>query len=154
MPLTANRRRRGKNGGIQSTQIQGLDELLAQLENLKTDNIAKHIVGGVEEAAKKVADTIRNEAPQGPTGNLKRAVQYGVYKKRQGKSISAWVRMSVKHKKNATGIAPHAHLVEFGARGGKMPANPFFSRGWKMARGGAEDKVSSTIQSAIYQAIS
>lgn len=146
MPLTANRRRRGANGGTQSTQIKGLDELLAQLENLKTDNIASDIADGVEAAAKKTADTIENEAPDGPTGNLKKAVEYGVYKKRKGKGITAFVRVNRK-------IAPHLHWIEFGNRGGKQKANPFFSRGWKMARGGAEDKVSSTIQSAIARAI-
>lgn len=126
--------------------IEGLHELLAQLDGLKTDGVAGDIADAVEVAARAVRDTIREEAPQGPTGNLKRSLEYGVYKKRQGEPIAGFAQ--VNHK-----IAPHSHWVEFGARGGDMPRNPFFRRGWNKSKGAAEKIVTDGISAAIDKAL-
>ncbi len=83
------------------------------------------------EAAKIVQQRIKAEAPRGPTGNLKRSIQFGTFKQRLTKPVGSFVRVSRK-------IAPHAHLVEFGARGGKMPANAFFRRGFNASKRKAE----------------
>lgn len=100
----------------------GADALLQTFEALKPENIAKELVKDSREVAKEVADRVRAEAPQGPTGNLKRAVEWGTFKKREGQPIMSFVRIN----RNKKGF--HAHWVEFGARGGQMPANPFFRR--------------------------
>ena len=71
-------------------------------------------------AADLIAEEARRLAPQGPTGNLKRGIIARVNKvSAQFMGVgSAYVGVDYH-------IAPHAHLVEFGARGGEMPAQPF-----------------------------
>lgn len=90
---------------------------LRELPNLLT-------VGELGYSAGLAADLIAAEAkrlaPKGPTGNLKRGIVARVNKVNahfmgQG---SAYVGVDYH-------IAPHAHLVEYGARGGQMPAKPF-----------------------------
>ncbi len=83
------------------------------------------------EAATVVQQRIKAEAPRGPTGRLKRAIESGTFKQRRNKPVASFVRVSRK-------IAPHAHLVEFGARGGRMPANAFFRRGFNASKKKAE----------------
>lgn len=143
MAIGAKQRTRG---GVKGTYIEGLDELLAQLDGLQTEAIAGSIADGIEAGAKRAADIIEQEAPRGPSGNLKRAVQYGVFKQRAGKPVAGFVRVDRK-------IAPHLHLVEFGARGGNMPDNPFFSRGWRKSRTGVESELIGSVQAAIDKAI-
>lgn len=126
--------------------IDGLEELLAQLDGLKSDGIAGDVADAVETAVKSTAETIRSEAPLGATGNLRRSITSGVYKKSEGKPIAGFVTVDY-------GIGPHAHLVEFGARGGDMPRNPFFSRGWRKSRGPAESIVVDGVKSAIEKAL-
>ena len=83
------------------------------------------------EAAKVVQQRIKAEAPRGPTGRLKRAVEFGTFKDRLTKPVGSFVRVSAR-------IAPHALIVEFGARGGRMPANAFFRRGFNASKKKAE----------------
>ena len=93
--------------------------------DIRTDQIMKNINNGRNAGAKAASEflqkQIASEAPAGPTGNLKKSV---VSKKmsRDGIWITAIDRMK----------APHAHLIEFGARGGSMPANPFFRRTFEL----------------------
>jgi len=143
MAIGAKQRTRG---GVKGTYIEGLDELLAQVGGLQTEAIAGSIADSIEAGAKRTADVIKQEAPLGPTGNLKRAVEYGVFKRRNRKPIAGFVRVNRK-------IAPHLHWLEFGARGGNMPANPFFSRGWRKSRTGVESELIGSVQSAIDKAI-
>ncbi|MFZ5762832.1 MAG: HK97-gp10 family putative phage morphogenesis protein [Thermodesulfobacteriota bacterium] len=70
-------------------------------------------------AADLIAEEARRLAP-GKTGTLKRGIvarinKVSAYFAGQG---SAYVGVDYH-------IAPHAHLVEYGARGGQMPAHPF-----------------------------
>ena len=130
--------------------IVGLPELLAQMQNIRSSGsngiYAREMAKTVDGASKAVADIVEQEAPRGPTGNLKKSVEYGVFKKRAGKPIAGFVR--IEH-----AIAPHAHLVEFGARGGSMPANPFFSRGVRKGRTIAESMIEDGNSAAIDKAI-
>lgn len=100
--------------------IKGLRKFQRELEN--------ELFEGVLSAARPVATEIRNRAPKGPTGNLRKSIQYGRLRKRLGRNIAAYVRISYR-------TAPHAHLVEFGSgprstKGGKStgvsPPRPFF----------------------------
>ena len=45
--------------------------------------------------------------------------------------------------------APHAHLVEYGARGGAMPANPFFRRGVQQSKVRAFNRVAWKVGSFL-----
>lgn len=99
----------------------GSAALLKTFDDLRPANIDKELVKDSRRIARGVRDRVRAEAPRGPTGNLRRGVEDGTFKKRPGKPPMSFVRVSRR-------IAPHAHLVEFGARGGQMPANPFFRR--------------------------
>ena len=102
--------------------VIGLPELLKQFGRLRKAGGSPKLHGSVIRAARLVAERVRAEAPRGPTGNLKRSIQWGGFKRRAGRPVAAFVRVNRK-------IAPHAHLVHFGARGGRMPSNPFFDRG-------------------------
>lgn len=120
--------------------LAALVKTLASLKDLGVDG--KKLAEAIGRTAREMEERVRSEAPQGPTGNLKRGVESGVFKRRPGKPIAGFVRMSYK-------IAPHSHLVEFGARGGQMPANPFFRR----ATTGGEESALSSIEDAAGQAI-
>ena len=124
-----------------SVQIIGMAEVLKAFDELKT-GVPDSAGDGVNAVAKAAAEVIRAEAPQGPTGNLKKSIESGGYKKKQGKPVAAFVRVNRKK-------APHAHLVEFGARAGAMPANPFFARGSAKVKGAALGKVEDAVSSAI-----
>ena len=99
---------------------------------------AKPIVKATRDAAFALRDHIRAGTPKGPTGNLRKGVQAGTFKRRFGKPIMSFVRVNRR-------IVPHAHLVEFGARAGKMPANPFFRRG---AASGAQSALDAVVDGA------
>lgn len=71
-------------------------------------------------AANVIAAEARLRAPQGKTGNLKRGIVAKVNKILQQFSGVGAAYVGVDYK-----IAPHAHLVEYGGRGGEMPAQPF-----------------------------
>lgn len=129
-----------------SIQLIGLAEVLRTFTEMKKAATSAKMHAGVIQAAERIAGTIRSEAPRGPTGNLKRSIEFGGFKPRQGKPVAAFVRVNAK-------IAPHAHLVEFGARGGAMPANPFFTRGFNSARESAmrivQEKAGQAIDVAL-----
>lgn len=100
--------------------VIGLARVLGTLKAVGKLGESKDVVAGHREAAKGLAGRIKTEAPQGPTGNLKRGVEFGTFKDRPGKPSASFVRMNAK-------IAPHALLVENGTV--KSRPNPFFRRG-------------------------
>lgn len=70
--------------------------------------------------AKRVRDRVKQKAPTGPTGNLKKAV----YASKLSASLteSAFAFAGIRPRK-----APHAHLVEYGHAGPHpAPPHPFF----------------------------
>lgn len=120
--------------------VQGLDELVKQLDGLK--NVEEKLAPGRMKAAEIVRSAIEGEAPLGPTGNLKRGIQINpATLTKKPKNIEF---VATNHK-----IAPHAHLVEFGARGGEMPANAFFTRGYRKSRKAAADALAADVPAAI-----
>lgn len=70
--------------------------------------------------AEIIAKEARLLAPPGKTGRLKRGIVA-----KEDKNASMFTGDGVAYVGVDYGIAPHAHLVEFGARGGAMPAHPF-----------------------------
>lgn len=123
-----------------SVQIIGLEDVLKSLGDL-ADDIPSSAGDGARAAAEAAKVVIQNEAPR-RTGKLRESIVAGGFKKKQGKPVAAFVRVDRKK-------APHAHLVEFGARAGAMPANPFFARGVAKVKGGAIDDVEAEINAAI-----
>ena len=91
-------------------------ELLKSLNNVLT-------VGELGFSAGIGADIIAKEARTNApvkTGNLKRGIVSKINKRTAAFSDKGSAYVGANYK-----IAPHAHLVEFGARGGEMPAHPF-----------------------------
>lgn len=107
-----------------SVQVLGIRELESAIARLRTFNSDQSAaVRKVDrKAARATRNIIRAETPKGPTGNLERAVQVRKF----GGLTLVWINRK---------IAPHLHWVNFGARGGAMPANPFFDRGRNKSRG-------------------
>lgn len=108
-------------------QVKGVEQAIKSLRKFERE-LNQHLFEGVYEAARPVATEIRNRAPKGPTGNLRKSIQYGRLRKRLGRDIAAYVRVNYR-------TAPHAHLVEFGSgprstKSGKStgvsPPRPFF----------------------------
>ena len=74
-------------------------------------------------AADIVAEEARRRAPVGPTGNLKAGIVG-----KQNKVIAAFSGRGAAYVGANYKIAPHAHLVEYGGRGGQMPASGFMRK--------------------------
>lgn len=117
-------------------EVVGVDTLINKLERLGGILSTRALQERTLEIAKKIADDARRRAPiakrghwqkagrggasvwVGP-GSLKRGIVAKEFKSRTRSSPAAFVAIDYS-------IAPHAHLVEYGARGGEMPAQPFF----------------------------
>jgi HK97 gp10 family phage protein len=127
-----------------SFKLEGADKLTAQLKWL-SQSVGGQIQANLDPAKELVENAIRTEAPQGPTGNLKRSVKSGGYKKRAGKPYAVFVTVDRK-------VAPHAHLVEFGSSRGQA-ANPFFARGVAKSKGRAGLLIAEAVQKAIPRSI-
>ena len=125
-------------------KVEGLDELIKQLGGLK--QVEGLMQPGRMKAAQIVQSAIEAEAPRGPTGNLKRSIEINpsVLSKRS-KNLTF---VAINHK-----VAPHAHLVEFGARGGNMPENAFFTRGYRKSRSSGADALMADAKAAIDKAL-
>jgi len=116
-------------------------------------------------ARKGLKKAIKNKAPKGPTGNLRKSVVV-----RRGR-LKPTVIVAVDRK-----VAPHAHLVEFGTNGnrghgkkrkkkalkftidgqtvfaddvGPMPANPFFRPAVDSTRGQTIEDMKQDIWKAL-----
>jgi HK97 gp10 family phage protein len=124
--------------------VEGLDELLKQLTGLQNIDVS----GAVEEAAKTVRDSIRAEAPV-DTGSLRDSITQRVGK---SNAIVLYDKSLEKRLPNGKTVASNkAVLVEFGSRN-KAP-NPFFSRGFRKAKGNAEAALTNGIKAALEKAL-
>lgn len=95
-------------------------------------------------AADIIAKDAKRRAPQGPTGNLKRGIVA-----RQDKVTSMSINKGVAYVGVDYNIAPHAHLVEYGARGGEMPAKPFMRPAIEAKKGEAVTALENDIKDRI-----
>jgi HK97 gp10 family phage protein len=99
--------------------LKGIDKL-----ERHANQVAKEVEGEkldiIFTEAKRVRDRIKQKAPTGPTGNLKK----GAYASKLAASLSqsAVAFAGIRPRK-----APHAHLVEYGHAGPHpAPPHPFF----------------------------
>ncbi len=94
-------------------------------------------------AADIIAEEARLRVPV-KTGDLKRGIVA-----RKNKEASAFTGKGTAYVGANYKIAPHAHLVEYGARGGQMPANPFMRNAIASKRGEAMAAMEKDIISRI-----
>lgn len=119
--------------------IEGIAELAARL-----DKMDKALTAACKEQlmgqATMVKEKIKERAPLGPTGNLKRSCMAKMMPEKMGYPMVAIAGIDRK-------IAPHAHLVEFGTV--RAPAHPFF----RPAIEEAMPKASMNIRAALAKTV-
>jgi HK97 gp10 family phage protein len=93
---------------------KNVNSLLSKMGHREGQKVAGEVKRVLMGAALVVRDEAKDLVPV-DTGLLKSAI-FAAY----GDERKADVLVGVNHR-----IAPHSHLVEFGARGGEMPAQPF-----------------------------
>jgi|SRR5690606_1646059 len=106
---------------VKGVKIEGLEELRETLEKTMPRE-AKNIL---RRTTLKIASTLRNEIREKApvyTGNLRRSIKS---KRDRGTPTNITASVYVDKSGGRSGKGYHWHLVEFGARGGKMPAQPF-----------------------------
>jgi len=120
--------RKRKYGG-ESISLEGMDELLTKFKRLIDVIDKREMTNRLLSAGKYIADRAGDNAPKGLTKNLERGMAiFTVMAPERDGEPGVIVKPDYL-------IAPHFHLVEFGARGGQMPANPFFRRTIDESRG-------------------
>jgi HK97 gp10 family phage protein len=117
-------------------ELTGLNKLEVKFKRLIGILSDKDLENRVLHAAKVIRDDAKSRAPIAKKGHwkkygrgggamwvepgsLRRAIIAKTFKGKSKEVPSAFAAIDYR-------IAPHAHLVEFGARGGQMPADPFF----------------------------
>lgn len=129
-----------------SIYIRGLDELERQ-----TNKVLKEMTKGKSDLllkqARIVRDRVKQKAPRGPTGNLKRAAYATVLPETTTTRTVAFAGIRPRR-------APHAHLVEYG-HGGPHPAppHPFFRPAWDEVRGEVRENIRKGLGKTIEGAL-
>lgn len=122
--------------------IKGLEVLEKQTNKLLKE-LKKEDSDLLLNNARLVRDRIKEKAPQGPTGNLKKAAYAAVLPETTTRRVVAFA--GIRPRK-----APHAHLVEFGHGGPHpAPAHPFLRPAWDELR----DKVLENIKKGLKKTI-
>jgi len=101
-----------------TVKMEGLDELSKALKKLADGLPPEQVEPILKQGAKTITDSMKQKAPKGPTGNLKKAIKVKKLKNNNYAQPAVYIA-AVDRKK-----APHAHLVEFG-HGGPHPAPPY-----------------------------
>jgi len=106
---------------VNQVKIHGLSDLQATLETLMPREAKNILRRTTLKIASTLRDEIRKKAPV-YTGNLRRSIKS---KRDRGTPTNITASVYVDKSGGRSGKGYHWHLVEFGARGGKMPAQPF-----------------------------
>ena len=109
-----------------TVKLEGAEDLKKQFQDLVKSVHPDKVEPVLMKGARKLAKAIRDKAPRGPTGNLKKAVRAKQLKRIGFNPAPAIAAVDRKR-------APHAGLVEYGhalVRNGKVighvPPHPFF----------------------------
>jgi HK97 gp10 family phage protein len=127
-------------------EMKGADEM-----NKRILELTKSVRPGVVEpvllkGAKTIADDARSRAPLGATGNLRRGIISTTLRRRGDVPAPSMAGINY-------GVAPHAHLVEFG-HGGKVAApHPFFRPAWDSNKGRVEEEIKDKLINAIMESV-
>jgi hypothetical protein len=119
MALISGRRKTISSEAKKGLAIEGIDEIQANLARVLNATTGKAMKQVMMRAALVARNRIRDLAPLGKTGNLKRGV-FAAY----GDDNLPNVLVGMNYK-----IAPHAHLVEFGHAGKAAGPHPYFRPG-------------------------
>ena len=106
---------------VKGVKIEGLEELRETLEKTMPREAKNILRRTTLKIASTLRDEIRKKAPV-YTGNLRRSIKS---KRDRGTPTNITASVYVDKSGGRSGKGYHWHLVEFGARGGKMPAQPF-----------------------------
>jgi HK97 gp10 family phage protein len=122
--------------------LKGIDAL-----ERETNKIIKQVTEGqtkvLLDQAKLVRDRIKEKAPLGPTGNLKKAAYAAVSAETATKMPFAFA--GIRPRK-----APHAHLVEYGHGGPHpAPAHPFVRPAWDELHETVRENIKKGIKSLV-----
>lgn len=139
--------------------VSGLADLERRMKALARDQATKVGQAANRAGTKKLADSIRAEAPEGPTPegqlmNRKRKsgkVVQEPHKKIKNHVKIKKVRVSEGSVENAVSIdVVHAGMVEFGSI--HNPADPFMTRGFEKAKDDAIEEVKKVIDRRLKEA--
>lgn len=122
--------------------IKGLEQLEKEANKIIKE-VGKDKADLLLSQAKLVRDRIKEKAPLGPTGNLKKAAYASVLPETTTRNVVAFA--GVRPRK-----APHAHLVEFG-HGGPHPAppHPFVRPAWDETRNTVRENIKNGLKKTI-----
>ena len=114
-----------------SISMTGAEDMIRNLERISEPRVRiKAQKSALRAGARILRKAYKQEAPKGPTGNLKRSAMFTV--KANALDGTAFAKVG-----SDARIAPHAHLVEFGTvtrflksggTTGRMPPNRFATR--------------------------
>lgn len=128
-----------------SVQVEGVQATIKRMSRIAKSMGVQDIdlENLIHEAAKVIAKQAKANAPQGPTGNLRRGIVGKKYKTKRRHEPAAFAGIDYR-------IAPHAHLVEFGTK--NMAARPFFKPAVEATRGQVERMIKQGILRLITEA--
>lgn len=123
-----------------SMKLIGVDALNRKLEKMVKAAGHKNTEPLILKLAETIRDRIRQKAPVGPTGRLKRSPVAKLMPRKQNMPAIAIAGIDRK-------IAPHAHLVEFGTS--RMAAHPFFRPAVDGCRRGVMERIKDGLKKLI-----
>lgn len=95
--------------------LEGSEALQKKFASLVDIVDGKQMETALMKPARKLRNAIRNAAPKGPTGNLKKGVVAKRFRRKIKDNPAVFVGMDYR-------IAPHFHLVEYGTQGRRYPS--------------------------------
>jgi hypothetical protein len=108
---------------MQQIYVQGLAELQKELEKVKILFNGPELGKVAMDAAAVMGKEVRRRAPVGPTGNLRKAVNW--FRGKKASKFGAVAVLRVRTPKRGSGFtqgtAPHAYLAEYGTAGPRYP---------------------------------
>lgn len=115
--------------------------------DLKTE-VRDEAIGGVLEQALALAGVMRQLAPQGPTGNLKRSVRAEVGNKPTTALVKAGGALTTREVRSGSGVPfDYSLAVEFGTH--EQHAQPFFWPTYRLTKKRARRAIKRRITKAI-----
>ena len=147
-----------------SMGLSGMDKVKLKLNRLRGIVNEKALENNFLDAAKIIKSAAKQKAPIAKKGHWSKKgsrsgsqhwVEPGAL--RRG-IVAKKFKGQTKHPPAAFcaidySIAPHAHLVEFGARGGKMPATPFFRPAIDTTKNEVANEIKTGLRKAILKEV-
>lgn len=109
-----------------AVNVEGMDELYKKLNQIAKSLAPEKIEPILLKGAHELQAAVREKAPQGPTGNLKKGVRVFQLPKRGDNPRSAEVQSSAKHSYMIEHGTSQRYQKTTGRYTGVGPAKPFF----------------------------